>query len=159
MFNSNDFKVYLGSIHGCSACNIGYSSEMKLNKTHRETKEKWIDKFGELKVIKVSNMNSNIGYDYEGVLKKRLISEGKIEDAEHFESNKLPWGEWSIPKYLIGHKGEDYLRVYRNEGVTSKYDRAEYTWSDGRSISEDEWKVIEGYMPPKKDYEKVRKIY
>lgn len=46
----------------------------------------------------------------------KTVKDG-IEAGERNEVGPLPWGEWTEFPYLIGHKGETYVRLYPTNGT------------------------------------------
>lgn len=52
------------------------------------------------------------GIDYANLKK---VKDG-IESGERGEVESLPWGEWLLPPWIIGHKDTEYLRLYPVDG-------------------------------------------
>lgn len=145
----SEFLSLLRGMKGSSAASIVYRSVVKHNKTLREDKTvTWESLFGHKEVIKRQVFNTNIGVNYESCVNRQLEREGVDDD---FVADKLPYGRWEIPNILIEHNGDLQLRGYAEMGIASSSNRSEYFFSDGRSVTEEDWGKLRGFLPPERD--------
>jgi len=79
---------------------------------------------------------SGITYDNMGD-----VIEGREDGTLPAENAGLPWGEWIVFPYHVGHKGADYVRLYPAKGAKVT---ATYT-VDGRPATREE---VLGMMTP-----------
>jgi len=63
-------------------------------------------------IIKQSQINGILGFNYEGVVNKRREKEGLV--TEKFVAQSLPWGQHIEGTPLIEHKGDLYLQIMIN---------------------------------------------
>jgi hypothetical protein len=68
------------------------------------------------------------GIDYS---KLQSVKSG-IESGERKEVGELPWGEWLEFPWIIGHKGNEYIRLY----PTSQVPTAAYEISDPKRATD-----------------------
>jgi len=103
----SEFAEVINSLKGCQFASISYV-----------TPSSAIDKklIGGKKnpyngqVSSITAMSAvQIGASYENAVNNRT--------EEDFKAEKLPWGEWIRPNYLIGHKGATYLRAYKTKST------------------------------------------
>lgn len=60
-------------------------------------------------IEKLSESTVRGGIDYENIMATRM----KRETGEYPSENQgLPWGQWTVPYFIISHLGKDYLRIY-----------------------------------------------
>lgn len=146
----DDFMEMLKGLKGCTGASIVYRSTVKHNKSLRDDKSvTWDSLFGRREVIKRQVFNTNIGVNYESAVNRQLVREGVTD--EDFVADRLPYGRWEIPNVLIEHNGDFQLRGYADMGITSNNNRSEYFFSDGSTVTEDDWKTIRGFLPPERD--------
>lgn len=77
--------------------------------------------------------------DYEKIVNKRRLNEGK---EPNFEAFSLPWGEWKegFKGLLISHKGKDYVRFYcLNNRLKSSW------YENGIEMQEERIAIVKDY--------------
>ena len=62
-------------------------------------------------IEKETEISMRAGVDYD---KMHAVIECRESGDLPEENQGLPWGEWQAFPYLIGHKGEQYARLYPN---------------------------------------------
>ena len=65
-----------------------------------------------LNITKTQSMVVRLGVDYENL---GQTAKNRASGASPEENAGLPWGEWEMFPFLIGHKGKQYVRVYANK--------------------------------------------
>ena len=150
MKHVEEFKSYLvNDFHGCSACSLDYKTEAEVRKTSKlDRKIKWVDVFGEKKLLKTSKINTMVGANYENIVNNQREREGLEKD---FEAKPLPWGHFVKENVLIEHNGNYYLRAYDHMGAAAVYNKKEYSWSDGTEVTEEEWDNLQQFFSDKKE--------
>lgn len=99
----SEFARVINNLTGCQFASISYVTptaaiDKKLVGGKRNPYN------GEVSTI-TAMTSVQIGASYENAVNNRT--------DEDFKAEKLPWGEWLRPNYLIGHKGATYLRAYK----------------------------------------------
>jgi hypothetical protein len=64
--------------------------------------------FNDLVLTKITQAVVKSGIDFGNL---KTVKDG-IESGERSEVGSLPWGEWIEFPYTIGHKGNEYVRLY-----------------------------------------------
>jgi len=143
----SEFVQFLQDYKGASFLTLHTVTEVKVNKTSRVDKKiTFLSTFeGRTLLCESYIIGAMVGSSYENMVNNRLSKEGHANET--FRAESLPWGEWLIPKLLIGYKGETYLRYYQQYSVASEY---EWLWSNGKKVTEDELAQIQPFLPPSK---------
>lgn len=103
----SEFVQMINSMKGCQFASISYQTETAaIDKKLVGGKSNAYN--GKLSSI-TEMCGVQIGANYENAVNNRT------EDGTEFTAEKLPWGEWLRPNYLIGHKGNVYLRAYKTK--------------------------------------------
>jgi len=105
----SEFAEVVNQLKGCQFASISYvTPSFAIDKKLIGGKKNPYN--GE--VSSITAMTSvQIGASYENAVNNRT--------DEDFKAEKLPWGEWLRPNYLIGHKGTTYLRAYKTKATKS----------------------------------------
>ena len=146
----SEFLSFIQDYKGASFLTLKTVTEVKHNKTSRLDKScTFAETFKGRELLCTSFIvGAMIGASYENMVQRRLEKEG--HGNETFNAESLPWGEWLVPKLLIGHKGETYLRYYLKVGANSDMSAFEWVWSNGEKVTNEEREIIEEFLPPPK---------
>ena len=82
------------------------------------------------------NLKLRAGVDYDNM---KSVIEGRANGTKPAESQGLPWGEWKIFPHVITHKGSDYLRFSRLDGLNQAETRF---YLDGAEITKEQAKEM-----------------
>jgi hypothetical protein len=137
----------LSGLKGATGVSVTYRTNVKHNKTSRlDKKVTWAACFGNREIVKVQVINSNVGVNYENAVNNQQVREG---GDGSFNAESLPYGSWIVPNVLLdnGH-GELQLRTYKDMGICSAHDKAEYFWSTGETMTESDWAMVQPFLPP-----------
>lgn len=116
-----------------SYCHIEYASYPKPNAANKD------------KVItKLVKATIRIGVDYSNLEVIKEMRKEKIFD-ETMDYNKLPYGEWFMPHYIIKHNGDYQLRITRTNGV-NHYASVKYL-VNGQEIDKEQLRALEIMQP------------
>lgn len=104
--NGAQFAQVINEIKGCQFASIAYGTTTEsMNKKLVGGKKNPYNG----RLCSVTEMSGlQIGANYQNAVNNRT-------ESKDFVAEKLPWGEWLRPNYLIGHKGETYLRAYKTK--------------------------------------------
>jgi len=106
----NEFAEVINGLNGCQFASIVYVTETEsINKKLIGGKKNPYN--GKLSSI-TSISGIQIGANYENAVNNRT--------EEEFVAEPLPWGEWIRANYLIGHKGNVYLRCYKTKSTNTE---------------------------------------
>lgn len=133
MLSVDEYIQVMKNVKGCQFVSIKYLTNREaLNKKLVGGKKN--PYYGRVACL-TSITSTQVGANYQNAVNNRLKGDGQ---GEGFVAESLPWGEWIRPNYLIGHKGETYVRLYLTK--SSKTEKKYYI--DGRLATEDESKAI-----------------
>lgn len=107
----SEFAAMIKEMKGCQFASISYQTETaaidkKLVGGKRNPYNGQLSSITEICGIQ-------IGANYENAVNNRT-------DGKDFVAESLPWGEWIRPNYLIGHKGNIYLRAYKTKATKTE---------------------------------------
>ncbi len=140
------------------------TTEVKMNKGGRENTNYL---YGN--VLKDSNINASLDFEYENSVKSALAKKGEHDKADAFQVQKRKWGEHMkiasifdektlefkdvFSRSLIVHKKDGEKRYYLQLKVNpDKCKKAVYRYKDtGEVLSEKDKAVMYSYMPTRKD--------
>ena len=84
-------------------------------------------------ITKQVQMAGRIGIEYDN---QKTVIEKRENGALPTENAGLPWGVWETYPYLIAHKGQKYLRLYKSTNAKAK---ASVTWfKNGLEVTKEE---------------------
>ena len=107
-----DFANVINEVKGCQFASIAYATGVEaMNKKLVGGKSN--PYYGRVSAITTCS-GIQIGANFENAVNNRL------EEGKTYEVASLPWGEWIRPNYLIGHKGQTYLRYYLTKNSETK---------------------------------------
>lgn len=116
--SENELINLINNAKGCQFVGIEYSTDKEsLNKKLQGGKKNtYYDK-----VSCITSMTAQMGASYENAVNNRIDDENPMKGE--FVAEKLPWGQWVKPNYIIEHKGTFYIRLYmvKTSNVTKTY--------------------------------------
>ena len=84
-------------------------------------------------LTKSVRMVGRMGIDYDNM---KAVQEKRASGELPAENGGLPWGEWIEFPYLIGHKGQTYLRL--NNGTSDKVHPDVHFFQNGVEVAREE---------------------
>ena len=119
--NIEQVKQAIESTPKCSNIVIEWTRDAKTRKGVTDSIQKSVRMIG------------RIGIEYDNL---KAVKIGRATDELPAENQGLPWGRFEIYPYLIEHKGNHYVRLYKG---TSKIIRPKTTWfKNGVEVERDE---------------------
>lgn len=131
--NTAELVKMMANIKGATICTIDAVTEPKMNKRGNP----YIGR-----VLKLTRVQLQFGYDYERAVNNRLKAQGL---EPNFKAESRSWGEWIIPNKVAYHKGEFYFRFYTMENENSVCEV--YYLIDGRLATKSEVEELKAFMP------------
>jgi hypothetical protein len=92
---------------------------------------------GRTEILKDSIFVCRIGVNYDNI---GAVKEGRADGTLPAENAGLPWGEWLVFPYVIGHKGNHYFRCTSVNGNDSCIPKVRFL-RNGVEISKEEAQV------------------
>lgn len=136
-------------VNGSSLATMEVTTSPKMTVKHRETKTPHTQCF-KGKVFCTSKRHINLNVSYERAVNNQLHREGKTQLA--FKGKELPYGKWvdGLENVCVDTGKAFQLRTYIGMNANSKHDSAIYHYEDGTPLTNEEIKLLPGFLPVKK---------